>query len=202
MQATFHCNFTVFTIIQAENAISNTFIEMQYFVKTPELLKQMFPGAVWDKKAAINNSNGEKSLYLTFDDGPEPEITPWVLRKLDEYRINATFFCIGKRMETNPELVTDIQVRGNVIGNHTYSHLNGWNTSKSVYLNDVSKCSEICETKLFRPPYGKIGLAQYRRLKQNYQVIMWDVLTGDFDASVSREKCVRNVVNNRLFSLM
>ena len=156
----------------------------------------MFPGAVWDKKSGTSNSNGERSLYLTFDDGPVPDITPWVLQKLDEYKINATFFCVGNRMEANPGLVKEIQEKGNAIGNHTYSHLNGWNTSKSDYLNDVSRCSEICDTKLFRPPYGKIGLAQYRQLKQNYKVIMWDVLTGDFDERVSGEKCARNVINN------
>ena len=137
--------------------------------------------------------HGSKSVHLTFDDGPHPEITPWVLDQLDALGAKATFFCVGRNAEMLPRLVGEIRARGHAIGNHTYAHLNGWRTSFSDYMADVNRSNGILHAKLFRPPYGKITLRQMRTLRKRFKIIMWDVMPGDFDERVSAEKVLTRI---------
>lgn len=169
------------------------------WVKTNWIVKKMFSGYVWDKP------NSSKKIYLTFDDGPIPEITEWVLDQLMLHKVKATFFCIGNNINNNPTIFKRVINDGHSIGNHTYNHLNGWNTKTSIYIADFEQCtkkiqqhSNDCENhKLFRPPYGKIKSAQAKAIKKlGYKIIMWDVLSVDFDAAVPPEQCLENVVKN------
>ncbi len=167
------------------------------FTKTPALLKAVYPDCIWKVDTT------EKVLYLTFDDGPIPEVTPLVLEELKRWNAKATFFCIGKNIEVNPEVFRQVVADGHVIGNHTYDHLNGWTVSNEAYLNNVEKCaavlnlkSEIRNPKLFRPPYGKLKPSQYTTLKTKHRIVMWDVLSYDFDLNVSKEKVLDNVLQN------
>ena len=145
------------------------------FIKTPKLVQYFFPSIIWKKK------NREKKLWLTFDDGPNPEVTPWILKCLEETQIKATFFLVGEQIEEFPDLVGAIINEGHIIANHSYSHLNGWLCNKEKYLSDVEKCQELMpKNQLFRPPYGKITKAQIKLLKEKYKLILWDVLSCDF----------------------
>jgi len=149
-------------------------------------------------------SKAEKTVYLTFDDGPTPEITEWTLNKLKQFNAKATFFCIGKNVKNHPEVFQQIIDEGHSIGNHTNNHLNGWKTKKEDYLNNVSIAEKTIQQftssttkRLFRPPYGKIKRKQsLELLKRGYKIIMWDVLSADFDQSISKEKCLKNVLDN------
>lgn len=161
-----------------------------FLVKTPLAIKKSFPSLVWDIP------NNTKTIYLTFDDGPTPEVTTWVLETLKKHQIKATFFVVGDNVKKHPQIYQQLIAEGHAIGNHTYNHLNGWKTKSSDYLQNIGKCAELVDTNLFRPPYGRIKNTQIRTLKQNYKIIMWDVLSGDFDASLSPEKCTENVINN------
>ncbi|MFA9190437.1 polysaccharide deacetylase family protein [Flavobacterium sp. FZUC8N2.13] len=166
-----------------------------YWVKTHRIIKKLFPDYVW------NIPNNDNKIYLTFDDGPTPEITQWVLHQLEQYNAKATFFCIGKNITANPEIFNHIVEKGHSIGNHTQNHLNGWKTSTSEYIENSLQCSEISKqfenNKLFRPPYGKIKAAQAKKLRQQgYKIIMWDVLSADFDQSITKEECLNNVLFN------
>jgi len=171
-----------------------------YFIKTPNLLKFIFKNWVW------RLSSKEKLLYLTFDDGPTPEITEWTLNELKKYEAKATFFCIGKNIEEHPEIFQKIIKENHAVGNHTNNHLNGWKTKTSDYLQNIAAAekyfeenrkSEIVNLKLFRPPYGKIKLSQSKKLrKKDYKIMMWDVLSADFDVEISKEKCLENVIRN------
>lgn len=171
---------------------------MLYFVKTPHIIKRMFPKLVWH----IPTNN--KTIYLTFDDGPTPEITRWVLRQLKTYNAKATFFCIGKNALQHPDILTDIVTDGHMIGNHTNNHLNNWKVSGRTYLEDIEQANKILKQQLniktlslFRPPYGKIKLSTAKKLqKRGYKIIMWDVLSADFDQSITPEKCLDNVLQN------
>jgi len=138
----------------------------------------------------------EKQLFLTFDDGPTPRITQWVLKVLADYDAKSTFFCLGKNVKQFPEIYQQVIRAGHAVGNHTYNHPNGWKTKDEVYLDNVVKCSELVDSKLFRPPYGKISLSQNKVLKEEFTVVMWDVLAGDFDLSITPEKCCDNVISN------
>lgn len=171
-----------------------------YLVKTPKLIQRMFPRPVW------TYPKSSTAVYLTFDDGPIPEVTPWVLRELNKYNAKATFFCIGENIYKHPEVFNTIVTDGHAIGNHTYNHLNGRKTDALVYVENVVKVNELLEqiqnptsslvqsTSLFRPPYGRITARQSKLLeKKGYKIIMWDVLSGDFDTSLSEEKCLQNV---------
>jgi peptidoglycan/xylan/chitin deacetylase (PgdA/CDA1 family) len=152
----------------------------------------MFPGLLCTMPKTEN-----PSLYLSFDDGPNSEVTPWVLDTLKKYNAKATFFCIGKKAETNPEIYSQILAQGHSVGNHSYSHPNGWKTSFSEYIGDVARCSIAIKSKLFRPPYGRIGLRQMLALqKKKYRIVLWDVLSGDFDPKLSKEQCLKNVLQN------
>jgi peptidoglycan/xylan/chitin deacetylase (PgdA/CDA1 family) len=167
------------------------------FTKTPAVLQAVYPDCIWK----INTT--ERVLYLTFDDGPIPEVTPFVLEELKKWNAKATFFCIGKNVEANPEIFRQIINEGHTIGNHTYDHLNGWNVSNEVYFENIEQCaaflnlkSEIRDPKLFRPPYGKLKPFQYNTLKSKHRIVMWDVLSYDFDLSITKEKVVDNVLQN------
>jgi peptidoglycan/xylan/chitin deacetylase (PgdA/CDA1 family) len=167
-------------------------------IKVPKIIKLLFFNQVWD----IPNS--ENTIYLTFDDGPTPEITERVLEILDKHQIKATFFCIGDNVRKYPEIVQKIISQQHSVGNHTYSHLKGWKTTTKTYISNTEACEiklhslyKIRNSKLFRPPYGKITPWQsYKLRKLGYKIIMWDVLSKDYDASISAEKCYENVIEN------
>lgn len=166
-----------------------------YWVKTHRIIKKLFSNYIWDIP------NNENKVYLTFDDGPTPEITEWVLNQLEQYNAKATFFCIGKNIIAHPEIFNQIIEKGHGIGNHTHNHLNGWKTTTDEYIKNSMQCSEISDqfenNKIFRPPYGKIKTAQAKKLRQQgYKIIMWDVLSADFDQSISKEECLNNVLSN------
>ncbi|MCC4211605.1 polysaccharide deacetylase family protein [Leeuwenhoekiella parthenopeia] len=167
-------------------------------VKTPKWLKRLYPGYVWDQK----DNPETKRLYLTFDDGPIPEVTPWVLETLKSYNAKATFFCIGENITKHPEIFEQLLKSGNSIGNHTFNHLKGWSTKEDVYLQNTTKTEALLEqagihNKLFRPPYGKIKRGQAKRLKKlGHQIIMYDAIAYDWDATISPEQCALNIINN------
>lgn len=163
-----------------------------YLFKTPTLLKKLYPGLVWDRY-----SDQKPTLYLTFDDGPIPEVTPWVLQELKEADVKATFFMVGDNVRKHPGILQNVIDEGHQIGNHTHNHLNGWKTKDADYTANIAACAAALmdhgiETKLFRPPYGKIRRSQIKALKENYDIIMWDYLTGDFDQTLTAEKVVKN----------
>ncbi len=171
-----------------------------YLVKTPSLIKFVFRNLVW------SFSKKEKVIYLTFDDGPTPEITEWTLQELNKYNAKATFFCIGKNIQQHPEIFQKIIENNHSIGNHTHNHLNGIKTTTSNFIKNIED-SENCiqknsnlktqNSKLFRPPYGKMKFSQSKIIKtKGYKIIMWDVLSADFDTSISKEKCLENVIRN------
>ncbi|MEN8187588.1 MAG: polysaccharide deacetylase family protein [Bacteroidota bacterium] len=194
-----------------------------YLVKTPEIIKRFWPDYTWQI------ATDKKEIYLTFDDGPHPEITPWVLKTLEDFNARATFFCVGDNIKKFPEVYQEVLSKDHSVGNHTFNHLNGWKTSTETYLENIQKAEEVIRrvktedrrpksdnnqncstnnqqpttsnqqptTKLFRPPYGKIKPSQTKALlMEGYQIIMWNVLSGDFDIELSNEKCLQNVVKN------
>lgn len=161
-----------------------------YLTKTPDFVQNMFPNLIWKMK-----NEGEKNIYLTFDDGPIPEITPWVLDQLEKYNAKATFFCVGQNVRKNTTLFKTIIEKGHVVGNHTYDHLSGWNTSNMDYFRNVRNCDDLVNSNLFRPPYGRLKNKQALYLQRQYKVIMWDVLSGDFDPKLDQEQCLKNVIS-------
>lgn len=170
---------------------------MSFWVKTSYLIKKVFSNYVWDIP------NLENKVFLTFDDGPTPEITEWTLEQLKNYNSKATFFCIGKNIEKHPEIFKKIIREEHAIGNHTFNHVKGWETSVENYIENTKLCqSEISNyrvpiTNLFRPPYGKIKPSQSKALRKlGYKIIMWDVLSCDFNQTISPEKCLDNVLKN------
>jgi peptidoglycan/xylan/chitin deacetylase (PgdA/CDA1 family) len=172
---------------------------MLYFVKTPNFIKRLFQNLTWE----INTS--KKVIYLTFDDGPTPKITNWVLSELEKHNAKATFFCIGKNILNHPDIFENIVTKGHAVGNHTNNHINSWKKQARLYIENVNQAQKILDpilnvtnsVKLFRPPYGKLTLSVTKKLlKEDYKIIMWDVLSGDFDQSISKEKCLKNVIKN------
>ncbi len=141
----------------------------------------------------LDKKTSEKSIYLTFDDGPTEGVTNNVIKILNDFNVNATFFCTGENIKNNPELFQMIKENGNVVGNHSYSHLNGWKHSLNDYVNDVEKANEYIQNNIFRPPFGKISLRQLFFLKKKYSIIMWSVMSDDFK-NISKEKCLKNVL--------
>lgn len=167
----------------------------RYFIKTPWIAKKIFPSYVWNLPA------GENAVYLTFDDGPHPIITSWVLEQLKQYKAKATFFCIGNNVEKYPGIYKKILEEDHATGNHTHHHLNGWKTNDRKYLDDISKAAQLIKSNLFRPPYGRIKSNQAKKIASalqtdKEQIIMWDVLSADFDSSFSPEQCLRHVLEN------
>ena len=184
-----------------------------YLIKTPRLLQWLFPRRVWAF------SRKKPTIYLTFDDGPIPEVTPWVLAQLKKYNAKATFFCIGDNVKKYPKIFQSIIDHGHGIGNHTFHHLKGTETTTEKYLEDITLFEETVTTlndearetsdesprhsllttptSLFRPPYGKMTSSQARKVVQRgYKIVMWDVLSADFDTSISEKKCLQNVLKN------
>jgi len=184
-----------------------------YLIKSPLLLKWYYPSLLWNK------SRTEKVIYLTFDDGPIPNVTDFVLKTLKVFNAKATFFCIGDNIVKHPEVFERVKTNGHAIGNHTFNHLKGWKTDDETYLQNTIKCQELTKTNLFRPPYGRIKKSQILSLKSkvlspksiyqnqqadsnlksqilNLQIVMWDVLSGDFDTKLSPEKCYQNVIKH------
>jgi len=159
------------------------------WVKSPKVIEKLYPSAIWKMP------DKEKNIYLTFDDGPHPEVTPWVLDKLDEYKAKATFFCIGRNVERYPDVFEEIKNRGHEVGNHTYSHIKGWKSGNKDYLEDVALADGLIKSSLFRPPYGKIKTTQLRTVRKDFRIIMWDVLSMDYNTTVTPEKCLDNVLN-------
>jgi peptidoglycan/xylan/chitin deacetylase (PgdA/CDA1 family) len=164
-------------------------MKIPYLVKTPVLLKWFYQGLTWNK------NRKEHVLYLTFDDGPIPEVTPFVLETLEKYQAKATFFCIGDNVQKHPEIFEAVKSAGHTIGNHTFNHLRGWDTADVSYLENTQKCNDLVQAKLFRPPHGRAKKSQLKILKKQYEVIMWDVLSGDFDTDLSPQKCYQNVID-------
>lgn len=135
----------------------------------------------------------EQKIYLSFDDGPHPEITLWVISELKKYNAKATFFCVGDNLKKHPQVADLIKASGHVIGNHTQNHLNGWKTSLKPYLKNVQQANAIEPCTLFRPPYGKISRSQLTALQKQYKVVFWDVLAGDFDKNLSPDYCIQHI---------
>lgn len=164
-----------------------------YTVKTPWLLKKLYPGCTWH----INTN--EKIIYLTFDDGPHPVATPFVLETLRTFDAKASFFCIGKNVVQYPEIYKRIIEEGHIIGNHTFNHFNGWKVTDAAYFANIAEAAKHIDSGFFRPPYGKISAFQVRNLKAaplNYKIIMWDVLSADFDTKITPEQCSYNVTRH------
>ncbi len=164
-----------------------------YLVKSPRLLKKLYPELIWDVKP------GKPCIYLTFDDGPIPIVTPFVLNILKQYYAKATFFCIGDNVNKHPDIFEQVKNAGHAIGNHTYNHLKGWDTADDIYLQNTIKADKLLHTNLFRPPYGRIARSQIKLLKSvkpGIKIIMWDVLSGDFDVKLSPGKCLQNVLKH------
>lgn len=165
-----------------------------YLVKTPFWLKALYPSCTWKMPGS------KKVLYLSFDDGPHPEATPFVLAALKKYNAKASFFCIGKNVVEHPSIYATIIEQGHSVGNHTYHHLNGWKTDNATYIQDIKKAAACINSHLFRPPYGRMGRAQIKEIKKDttlpQKIIMWDVLSGDFDLNLSAEACAKNVISN------
>ena len=170
-------------------------------------MRKFYSSAIWRVPTK------EKKIFITFDDGPIPEITPWALSMLKKYNAKATFLCVGANIEKHPEIFQQIISEGHWVGNHTYNHLNGWKTKTKEYLENIEKCNlQICryadvqmksnphihpfahQRILFRPPYGKMKRSQFSTLNSQFSIIMWDVLSGDFDQTISEEKCLKNVL--------
>ncbi len=161
-----------------------------YLVKTPQVLQKLFPQFTW------RIPTNEKVLYLTFDDGPIPEVTPWVLDQLRQYHAKATFFCVGHNVDKHPDIFEAVRLAGHGLGSHTYHHLNGCMVENPLYLLNVRRGAQKVGTRLFRPPYGRLRRSQGQFLQRHYQIVMWDVLSGDFDRNLKPEACLKNVVRS------
>ena len=171
------------------------------FTKVPNFIQRFFPNIIWKK---INN---EKKIWLTFDDGPEEEVTEYILETLKKLNITASFFLIGKNIQKFPELTKEIIKGGHIVGNHSFSHLNGYKSKKEEYIYDIELGQKLINEKLvemgitnkikiFRPPYGRILPRQIKSLKENYKIVMWDVFSWDFKKNISPEKIYNNVIDN------
>lgn len=165
---------------------------MFYTVRIPAWFMKLNSKLVWKIPTT------EKILYLTFDDGPHETATPFVLDVLKQFNAKATFFCLGKNVKSHPDIYQRIINEGHATGNHTYNHLNGWKEKKEKYINDINDAAEYINSKLFRPPYGRISPFVLKTLcdKLGYKIIMWHVLSGDFDESNTPENCAENVIQN------
>jgi peptidoglycan/xylan/chitin deacetylase (PgdA/CDA1 family) len=159
--------------------------------RIPDWFYAVFSGLTWHGDREV------KEVFLTFDDGPTPGVTEFVLETLAEFNFKGTFFCIGKCVEEHPGLFQRILDEGHAIGNHTHNHLNGWKTNSTTYLNNVKKAAAVIPSKIYRPPYGRIKPKQAQELrKRGYKIVMWDVLSGDFDTERTAESCLKNIKNH------
>jgi peptidoglycan/xylan/chitin deacetylase (PgdA/CDA1 family) len=160
---------------------------MVLFYHVPKSISKAFPELVF------HGPRDKKTIYLTFDDGPHPEISTWVMDQLEKYNAKATFFCVGDNIIKYPKTFEEMLNRGHQVGNHTYNHLNGWKTPQKQYLKNTLKAQHLYDFKLFRPPYGKIKPQQIKQLKKTHNIVLWDVLSGDFNKSLSSEQCFSHV---------
>ena len=156
---------------------------------TSFLMQLFFKDIIWKV-----NTN-KKEIYLTFDDGPHPEITPWVLNELDKYKAKATFFCLGKNIEQFPNVFSEIIAKGHCIGNHSYDHVHGWKYSFKSYISNVDRCEKLTSSKFFRPPHGRMKPTQVNYLKKRYTIVMWDVIGRDYDNTITKEQCLESIIN-------
>lgn len=156
--------------------------------RPPFLYRSLFPGGYWRIP-----KNGKKTVYLTFDDGPIPEVTPWLLDVLDKYAIKATFFCVGENVKKYPEIYQMVLDRGHKVGNHTFNHLQGIRTWTRNYLKNAKLASEYIESDLFRPPHGHMRLPQFFTLRRKYKIILWDVVTRDYSKLMTPDKVFENI---------
>lgn len=161
-----------------------------YLVHTPQYVQALFPGLTWKMPTK------EKEIYLTFDDGPIPGVTPWVLEMLRQYNAKATFFCVGDNVRKYPEIYEQVLEEGHAVGNHTLNHLSGWSTENISYFHNIRHCARVVNSGLFRPPYGKLRPSQVHFLQRHYHIIMWDVLSADFDRDVTPDECSQNVIQH------
>lgn len=168
----------------------NSVKSLKYPVKTPFWARWVWPAACWRIETR------QPELYLTFDDGPHPEITPWVLDQLNQANAKATFFCIGKNIQRYQEIFQRIIHEGHAVGNHTWNHAHAFRVSKNTYLQEVEDTDSLIKRGLFRPPYGKLTWGLYRSLHKSHQIVMWDVLSGDFDTVITGEICVKRVIQH------
>jgi peptidoglycan-N-acetylglucosamine deacetylase len=166
---------------------------VKYRVKMPFWLKMMFPkGLEWSMPATT-----QPTVYITFDDGPHPTATPFALQQLEKHDAKATFFCVGDNVTKHPSVYKELLSHGHKTANHTFNHLNGWKTDNDTYLQNIEKARQYIDSELFRPPYGIIRSAQVKQMKQKYpdmKIIMWDILSGDFDRDITPQKCLDNVL--------
>lgn len=167
--------------------LSNVSSQMKF--QTPAFIHRLFPELLWNVAVTDN------IIYLTFDDGPHPVITPKVLNILEQYDAKACFFCVGNNVQRYPKIFHLVKDAGHLIGNHSYHHINGWRTPDDLYFEDVDKCNKLVRSHYFRPPYGKIRPSQMRYLKKHYQLVMWSVVTYDFDRETTGEECFQRSVN-------
>jgi peptidoglycan-N-acetylglucosamine deacetylase len=162
----------------------------KYLVKTPWWLKKLYPGCLWDMPVK------EKTLYLSFDDGPHPTITAFVLEQLKKFNAKATFFCIGENVAKYPEIFQELIDEGHAVGNHTFRHINGWKSKNTEYNDDIKKADEYIHSPLFRPPYGRINRSQLNRIihdENQMSVVMWNILAGDWDPSLDPVTCFERI---------
>jgi peptidoglycan/xylan/chitin deacetylase (PgdA/CDA1 family) len=158
-----------------------------FIEQPPQFIRQLYPRACW----RMNSS--ERSVYLTFDDGPIPEVTPWVLDVLDKYKVKATFFMVGDNVRKHPEEYNMVVERGHRVGNHTYNHLRGLEESTEHYVRNADKADCYLKTDLFRPPHGFMRMSQYRALSERYRIIMWDLVTRDYNPRLTGEQVLGKV---------
>lgn len=158
-------------------------------LKPPKFVRWLMPDLVWEMP-------DKRSVYLTFDDGPTPGVTEWILSTLDRYEAKATFFVLGKNVEMYPDLFDEIVRRGHRVGNHTYSHQKGWGMSLERYVEDVDFADGLIRSELFRPPYAQITPGQARALGERYRLVMWDIISRDYNRSLSPRDCLKNVVRH------
>lgn len=161
-----------------------------YLVKTPRLIPWLYPSYLWN----VAEPSSPPTIYLTFDDGPIPEVTPWVLAQLSQYDALATFFCVGDNVRKHPHVYERLLLEGHRVGNHTFNHLNGWQTPTTRYLDNIQQGAEWITSDLFRPPYGRIRRRQAQVIQQQYKIVMWDILSGDFDQQISSQQVLENIL--------
>ncbi|MBI1222882.1 MAG: polysaccharide deacetylase family protein [Bacteroidetes bacterium] len=162
-----------------------------YRYTTPGIIRAVDPFLIWKMK-----NEKDRTLYLTFDDGPHPTITPWVLEILKKYQAKATFFCVGENVRKYPEVYQRILNEGHQVGNHTNNHLNGWNNPNDHYYGNIETCSETVSSKLFRPPYGKITPAQAIHLrKKGFRIVMWSILSRDFQVDLNLDESLQAIID-------
>ncbi len=161
-----------------------------YKAKIPWIIKKVTPIVTYTVPVK------EPAIFLTFDDGPCKETTPQILDLLEKHNAKATFFCVGNNVRKLPHLFEKIKSKGHSVGNHTYNHKNGWSTKNKQYFEDIKQANNFIRSNLFRPPYGRIKPSQIYHLNKKYKIIMWDVLSGDFDPNTSKDKCLKNIITN------